>query len=77
MPAMALPIELRPEMPVTLFRFAAPGPSRAIGLVWRRSSPRRQDFEALGAVLAEVGRGAGMLSNAAARADVIALPAAR
>jgi LysR family hydrogen peroxide-inducible transcriptional activator len=55
LPAMALPIEMRPDMPVKLFRFALPRPSRAIGLAWRRSSPRRQDFEALGAILSEVG----------------------
>lgn len=57
LPAMALPIEMRPDMPVRLFRFAEPPPSRAIGLAWRKSSPRRQDFEALGALLAEVGSG--------------------
>ena len=56
-PAMALPIEFRPDMPVKLFRFAAPSPSRSIGLVWRRSSPRRQYFEALAAILSEVGAG--------------------
>jgi LysR family hydrogen peroxide-inducible transcriptional activator len=56
MPAMALPVELRPDMPVKLFRFAEPEPNRAIGLAWRKASPRRQDFEALGAVLSEVGR---------------------
>ncbi len=56
-PAMALPIELRPDMPVKLFRFAAPSPNRSIGLAWRKSSPRRRDFEALGAILSEVGAG--------------------
>ncbi|KQU54382.1 LysR family transcriptional regulator [Bosea sp. Leaf344] len=55
MPAMALPIEYRADMPVTLHRFAEPQPSRAIGLAWRRTSPRREDFEALGAILSEVG----------------------
>ena len=55
MPAMALAIELRPDMPVRLFRFAAPEPSRSIGLVWRRTSPRQQDFQALGRILSEVG----------------------
>jgi len=56
MPAMALPIELRADMPVRLFRFAEPQPSRSIGLAWRRSSPRRQDFEALGRILTELGQ---------------------
>ncbi|KRE18165.1 LysR family transcriptional regulator [Bosea sp. Root381] len=64
MPAMALPIELRPDMPVRLFRFAAPEPSRSIGLAWRRTSPRQQDFEALGRILTEVG---GELSGPASR----------
>lgn len=54
-PAMALPIELRPDMPVRLLRFAEPEPSRSIGLVWRRTSPRQQDFQALGRILMEVG----------------------
>lgn len=55
MPAMALSIELRPDMPVRLFRFTKPEPSRSIGLVWRRTSPRQQDFKALGRILSEVG----------------------
>lgn len=55
MPAMALPIELRPDMPVRLYRFAAPEPSREIGLAWRKTSPRRGDFEALAAILTEIG----------------------
>jgi LysR family hydrogen peroxide-inducible transcriptional activator len=33
---------------VRLLRFAEPQPARTIGLVWRRTSPRRRDFEALG-----------------------------
>lgn len=56
MPAMALPIELRPEMPVRLFRFAQPEPSRSIGLAWRKTSPRKLDFQALGRILIEVGQ---------------------
>ena len=38
LPAMALPVEFRQDMPVKLFRFAPPGPSRSIGLAWRRTS---------------------------------------
>jgi LysR family transcriptional regulator, hydrogen peroxide-inducible genes activator len=33
---------------VKLFRFSAPEPARTIGLAWRRISPRKKDFEALG-----------------------------
>jgi LysR family hydrogen peroxide-inducible transcriptional activator len=68
MPAMALPIELRADMPVRLFRFAEPQPSRSIGLAWRRSSPRRQDFEALGRILIEAGQ---LASHAAGEAHGI------
>ena len=70
MPAMALPIELRADMPVRLFRFVEPQPSRSIGLAWRRSSPRRQDFEALGRILTEVGQ---LASTAAAQVHGVEL----
>jgi LysR family hydrogen peroxide-inducible transcriptional activator len=75
MPMMALPVELRPDMPVSLFRFAKPEPSRSIGLVWRKSSPRKQDFQALGRILAEVG--AALASERVQMADdrLIELPA--
>jgi len=36
---------------VKLLRFAEPQPGRSIGLAWRRTSPRKQDFEALGKVI--------------------------
>lgn len=55
LPAMAVPIEVRPDMPVRLFRFAQPAPSRSIGLAWRRTSARKADFLALGRLLAEIG----------------------
>jgi len=41
---------------VKLSRFAAPEPGRVIGLAWRRTSPRKTDFEALGAVVKEASR---------------------
>lgn len=55
LPAMAAPIELRPGMPVSLQRFPVPPPSRSVGLAWRKSSPRKPDFLALGSILAEIG----------------------
>ncbi len=75
MPAMALPIELRPEMPVKLFRFAAPEPSRSIGLAWRKTSPRKRDFEALGRILAEVGTALAAERVQDRAAELISLPA--
>jgi LysR family transcriptional regulator, hydrogen peroxide-inducible genes activator len=38
---------------VKLLRFAAPEPVRTVGLAWRRTSPRKRDFEALGEVITE------------------------
>ena len=50
LPEMCVSIEARDER-IALSRFSAPEPEREIGLVWRRSSPRRADFEALGHLL--------------------------
>jgi LysR family transcriptional regulator, hydrogen peroxide-inducible genes activator len=38
---------------VRLLRFAEPQPARLIGLAWRRTSPRKRDFAALGEVIVE------------------------
>ncbi len=55
LPEMAVPIEVGSDRRIALHRFADPQPSRSIGLVWRRTSPRAADFVALGKILAEVG----------------------
>ena len=36
-----------------LLRFTAPEPGRTIGLAWRRTSPRKVDFIALGQIAVE------------------------
>lgn len=46
-PEVAVETELRDER-VKLLRFAEPVPGRTIGLAWRRTSPRKQDFDELG-----------------------------
>jgi len=38
---------------VALLRFVEPQPARSIGLAWRPTSPRKDDFEALGKVVVE------------------------
>ena len=38
---------------VKLLRFADPEPKRSIGLAWRRTSPRKADFVALGGVITQ------------------------
>jgi LysR family hydrogen peroxide-inducible transcriptional activator len=56
-PEIAADVEVR-DARVKLARFAKPEPGRTIGLAWRRTSPRRKDFEALADVLKEAQRAA-------------------
>src|SRR5262249_14260354 len=51
-PRVAVDVEVR-DVRVKLLRFAAPEPGRTIGLAWRRSSPRKVDFIALGQLINE------------------------
>jgi len=52
LPEIAAELEARDER-VTLKRFRAPEPGRTIGLAWRKTSPRRRDFAALGEAVKE------------------------
>ncbi len=54
-PEVAVDAELH-DARVKLLRFADPEPARTIGLAWRRTSPRRKDFEALGKIVQETVR---------------------
>ena len=49
-PQVAADTEVRDDR-VKLLRFAEPEPARRIGLAWRRTSPRGDDFKALGGVV--------------------------
>jgi LysR family hydrogen peroxide-inducible transcriptional activator len=63
-PEVAIDAELH-DARVKLLRFAAPAPARTIGLVWRRTSPRGKDFEALGKIVTEtLGASPGASSSA-------------
>ncbi len=58
-PRVAVDVDVRDER-IRLLRFADPEPTRIIGLAWRRTSPRKQDFSALGQLIVEtLGGGAG------------------
>jgi len=58
-PKVAVDVEVRDER-VKLLRFAAPEPGRTIGIAWRRTSPRKEDFVALGQLVTEtVGKSTG------------------
>lgn len=52
-PQVAVDAEVRDDR-VKLLRFSKPEPVRTVGLVWRRSSPRKQDFAALGKIVKEM-----------------------
>jgi LysR family transcriptional regulator, hydrogen peroxide-inducible genes activator len=52
-PEVAVDVEVRDQR-VRLLRFTAPEPGRSIGLAWRRTSPRKADFFALGRLVSAV-----------------------
>jgi LysR family transcriptional regulator, hydrogen peroxide-inducible genes activator len=52
LPELAIGVEERGR-DITLVRFVEPEPSRKIGLVWRTTSPQKQDFEELGRLVAK------------------------
>jgi LysR family transcriptional regulator, hydrogen peroxide-inducible genes activator len=52
LPEVAVDAELRDQR-VKLLRFAQPEPARTVGLAWRRTSPRKQDFAALGKIVVQ------------------------
>ncbi len=51
-PEIAVESEMRGRK-LSLQRFTAPEPSRRIGLVWRKTSPRKRDFVAFGMAVKE------------------------
>lgn len=51
-PQVAADVEVRDER-VKLLQFAPPQPGRAVGLVWRQTSPRKVDFIALGQLVTQ------------------------
>lgn len=51
-PEVAVGVEARDDR-VNLMRFAEPEPVRTIGLAWRRTSPRKDDFAALGQIVGQ------------------------
>jgi LysR family hydrogen peroxide-inducible transcriptional activator len=52
LPEVAAKAEAR-DGRVRTVRFRAPEPARSVGLAWRRTSPRKKDFLALGAAVTE------------------------
>ncbi len=56
-PEIAVPTETARNA-IRIVPFAAPEPSREIGLIWRRSNPRRRDMEALAEAIVACARAA-------------------
>jgi len=52
LPQIAVDVEVRDER-IKLLRLARPQPGRMVGLAWRRTSPRKADFVALGQLVTE------------------------
>ena len=51
-PEMAVPVETR-ATPVHVWRFAAPKPSRTIGMIWRKSNPLFEQIEDVARLVGE------------------------
>ncbi|MFK7944075.1 MAG: hydrogen peroxide-inducible genes activator [Paracoccaceae bacterium] len=56
LPRLAVPVEGR-NPGISLHDFQPPAPSRQIGLAWRRTSPRKAQFEAMGALISRANEG--------------------
>jgi LysR family hydrogen peroxide-inducible transcriptional activator len=69
LPQVAVDVELRDER-VKLLRFSDPMPGRTVGLAWRRTSPRKVDFTALGELIIETLGVGEAKSSAPSRAKV-------
>lgn len=61
LPELAASVEAR-DGRIKLLRFATPEPGRTVGLAWRRSLPRQEDFQALGELITGA-VGAGKMSK--------------
>jgi LysR family hydrogen peroxide-inducible transcriptional activator len=57
LPELAVNAGIVADERLAVVRFAAPEPSRTIGVAWRRSAPRERDFKALAGLVREAGEG--------------------
>ncbi len=53
LPALSLAMETRRISRLDLRPFQQPGPGHTIGLVWRKTSPREEEFRMLGELLTQ------------------------
>jgi LysR family hydrogen peroxide-inducible transcriptional activator len=64
LPEMAISSEIHRGGDIRLLRFPAPEPKRAIGLAWRKTSPRKAEFAQFGKLLCDVVPRAGKKASA-------------
>ena len=57
LPRLAVDAGIVADERLAVVRFAAPEPSRTIGVAWRRRSPRERDFRARAGLVREAGQG--------------------
>ena len=53
LPELAVPVEVGDRQGIRVVPFRQPPPVRTVGLAWRRTSPRREEFVAFGQVVLE------------------------
>ena len=53
LPELAVPVEVGDRQGIHVVPFQQPPPVRTVGLAWRRTSPRREEFVAFGQVVLE------------------------
>jgi len=61
-PAMAVAVEVR-SAPVAVTRFAAPQPSRTIGMIWRKSSPLAKPLREICEIVRRAGEAGGVAAG--------------
>jgi LysR family hydrogen peroxide-inducible transcriptional activator len=59
LPEIAIASEIHTRDDIRLLRFHAPEPKREIGLAWRKTSPRKDDFNQFAQLLRDVAPGLG------------------
>ena len=62
LPEISIGLEAK-RADVRLMRFADPQPQRIIGLAWRKTSPRKRDFAAMGDLIVEAARASADLAH--------------
>lgn len=66
LPEITVETEVERNKEIRILHFDKPEPTRAIGLAWRKTSPRKTDFAEFGRLLCDIAPGASTATKAAA-----------